>query len=496
MAEIDGHSLSVNAVRNIAFLGQEVRTTKEALQRLRKNRESLEKLLESGKTVYGVNTGFGSLYNVKVPQDKIGELQMNLIRSHASGVGEPLSREYVRAMMTIRANTFLYAHSAVSENLLQSLLDLINKGLVPYVPEIGSVGASGDLAPLSHVALSLAGEGEFLKDGKRYRSAAVLKENGLAPYKFSYKEGVAFINGTAAISGILAVEIARACDLIKLSAISAAISFSALRGNAAAYTKWAVESRNHAGQAKISRVMRELLAESGEGARIQDPYSLRCIPQVHGAVLDTLEYARNVLEIEMNSATDNPLVKDGEVISAGNFHGEPVAFACDFLAIALTDLGNICERRTALLVDKNMSGLPAFLTRDSGLSSGYMIPQYVSAALCNYNKTLAHPASVDTIPTSASQEDHVSMGMTAALKLSRIVANLKKIIAIELLLSIQAAEVAGVPLGNVLSRTVEIIRKEVPELKQDRPPYVDIEKICELVSSDGFEKTVLEQIRI
>ena len=496
MIKLDGDTLNLTKIRDIIFHKEDVGVQEKALDRLRSSKLSLDRMIGEGRTIYGVNTGFGSLYNVKIPDERISELQRNLVRSHASGVGNPLSPAYVRSMMLIRANTFLKGFSGLGEGLLTSLVQLINSGLVPYVPEIGSVGASGDLAPLSHVALCVMGEGEFLENGTRVPAEAVLRKNGLNPYSFSHKEGVAFINGTAAISGVLAVELLRAYDLFSTSLLSASFSFSALHGNKSAFTDWAVESRPHKGQATVARIMRGLLSESGEGHRIQDPYSLRCIPQVHGAVLDTIEYARAVLETEMNSATDNPLVGNDEVISAGNFHGEPVAFVCDFLAIALTDLGNICERRIAMLVDANLSGLPPFLTEDSGTSSGYMIPQYVAAALCNYNKTLSHPASVDTIPTSANQEDHVSMGMTGALKLSKIVSNLKQILSIEMLLAIHAAEMSNADLGPDLKAVRDLVRKRIDGLTADRPPYVDIERMSEIISSREFVEGVLGKITL
>ncbi|MCL4332150.1 MAG: histidine ammonia-lyase [Candidatus Thermoplasmatota archaeon] len=496
MIELDGNSLNLDQISHAVFEGGSVHLSEVSINNLQRSRNQLEKKLSEGRTMYGINTGFGSLYNVRIPEDRVSDLQKNLLRSHASGVGPAMPPEYIRAMMIVRANTLLKGFSAVRREMVELLVKLIGSPEVPYVPEIGSLGASGDLAPLSHVALCLMGEGEFIRDGKRIPAASVLDDLGISPFDFSSKEGVAFINGTAGITGILAVELARAYDLVKLSLLSSALSFSALSGNAGAFTEWVVGSRPHRGQIRVAEQMRRLLSGSPEGKRIQDPYSLRCIPQVHGAVLDTLDYARSVLETEMNSATDNPLVNNDEVISAGNFHGEPVAFVCDFLAIALTDLGNICERRVAMLVDANMSGLPPFLTEDSGTSSGYMIPQYVAAALCNYNKTLAHPASVDTIPTSANQEDHVSMGMNAALKLSRIIANLRQIIAIEILVASQGIDLAGANLGEELSSAFFMIRGVVKTLREDRPPYLDIERISVLLDSRDFRDGVLRRITI
>lgn len=477
MIELDGKSLHIEGVFEIASRHEKIKLNSTCRQLILSNRNRLENMLENGERLYGINTGFGKFFNVDVPRDKLINLQKNLIRSHASGVGTPLSVEHVRAMMVVRANSLSKGYSGIRPIVVETLIDALNKELHPLVPSIGSVGASGDLAPLAHVALSLMGEGKFIGS---HHGKSLLEKAGIEPLQLLEKEGVAFINGTSTISGILAFELQRAYRLLNAAVISASISFTALKGNNRAFRDWLVKARPHNGQVKIAGVLRNLLDNSSYEARnLQDSYSLRCIPQVYGAVLDTLEYAKRVVEIEINSVTDNPLVSDTEVVSGGNFHGEPVALVSDFLAIALTDLGNMIERRIARIVDPDLSGLPAFLTRNLGIQSGYMIPQYTAAALCNMNKVLSTPASADTIPTSANQEDHVSMGTTSALKLAKIVDNLYEIISIEFLLAGQALDLSDVVPSGTIKEIHESLRNLVPMLEEDRPPYLDIEKVRE-----------------
>ena len=493
MIEIDGSSLSVKQIASVSVGTDKVELSKNARLNVQKSRKNLEKHIAAGKTIYGINTGFGALMNVKIEKKDLLKLQENLIRSHSAGVGDPLNERYVRAMMIVRANSLSKGYSGVTEELIDTLLAAVNSHVTPMVPRYGSVGASGDLAPLAHVALCLMGESEVYFEGRKMKSIDALNLAGIKKHTFLEKEGVAFINGTSAISGILAVAIHDARKLMAQSIAAASISLQALKGTTKAFTEWVVETRNHKGQAKVSSMMRTLLSGYADNTdRVQDAYSIRCIPQVHGAVLDTLDYCSSILEREVNSVTDNPILNEEEVISAGNFHGEPVALASDFLSIALTDLGNIAERRIFRLTDSSLSGLPPFLTEKSGLNSGMMIPQYTAASLCNMNKVLAHPASSDTIPTSANQEDHVSMGMNSALKLSEIIKNLESIVSIEFLAAAQAADLSGVELSASGKRILHVIRKNVKHLDDDREQRSDIVKMLELMRSEEFNSLLPE----
>lgn len=491
MITIDGNSLTIEQVFSVASGYEEVSVSQEAMKRIEDSHRSLMHIISSGSRVYGVNTGFGSLLNVDVGKEDIVHLQSNLIRSHASGYGDHLDEVHVRAMMLVRLNSLCKGYSGVSTGLIEFLKEAINRRITPLVPRFGSVGASGDLAPLAHVALSLMGEGEVLSADGRAPSGKALEKAGLEPYSFGEKEGVAFINGTSTISGILAVETARSFRIFQQAISSAAVSFEALKGTDKAFTAWAIEARAHEGQKQVAAQMREILSGSvnvrkAGNDKVQDPYTLRCIPQVYGAVLDTMNYVRKTITTEINSVTDNPLVNNEEYVSVGNFHGEPVAFACDFLAIALTDLGNMVERRLARITDTHLSGLPPFLIEKSGFNSGYMIPQYTAAALCNRNKTLCTPSSADTIPTCANQEDHVSMGTNAALKLVEITHNLQAIVAIEFLLSTQALEFIEDAVSQPVEKLKATIRRNVPRLVRDRPATPDIDAIVSLMEEGSF----------
>lgn len=491
MITIDGDSLTVDQVLSVSARYEEIRVSDGAFRKIEASHKSLMKIVTSGKRVYGVTTGFGSLLNVDVEEKDIIRLQANLIRSHSSGYGDRLPELHVRAMMLVRLNSLCRGYSGVSRELIEFLTDMINKKIHPVVPRFGSVGASGDLAPLAHIALAMMGEGLVISGNGDRPSNEVLEKEGMNPYSFGEKEGVAFINGTSTISGILAVETALTYNLFDNALNSAVMSFEALKGTDKAFTSWAIEARGHNGQKLVAEKMRKKLlgSENVKKAgmdKVQDPYTLRCIPQVYGAVLDTLDYVRNVITVEINSVTDNPLVNGDEYVSVGNFHGEPVAFACDFLAIALTDLGNMIERRLARITDTNLSGLPPFLVERSGFNSGYMIPQYTAAALCNRNKTLSNPSSADTIPTSANQEDHVSMGANAAFKLSEIVKNLEGIIGIEYLLAAQALEFITEPVSETTKLLKSKIRENVERLVDDRPATPDIDRIVELMRNGYF----------
>ncbi len=497
MIEIDGNSLTSTKLYAVSVLKEKVKIAGKTIESVKRSREELLSLIKGGRKFYGINTGFGSLFNKEIGKDDLSELQKSLIRSHASGVGSPLPLHIVRGMLLVRINSLIKGYSGVSPELIETSLKILNSDLYPFVPSYGSLGASGDLAPLAHLALVIMGEGEVLLDGIRKPSDMAMKNLGVEPYSFREKEGVAFINGTAAITSILSNQISRLKRLMQIAVGSSILFFESLGGNQAAFTEWVLGSRNHAGQKMIGKAFRELLKDRPEKERdnphrLQDPYTLRCMPQVYGAIADTLEYCNSVAENEMNSVTDNPLVHDGDIISAGNFHGEPVALVSDFLAFAATDLGNLMERQLARLTDTSLSDLPPFLTRKSGLNSGYMIPQYVAASLCNMNKVLSYPASADSIPTSANQEDHVSMGMTSALKLSSITDNLEHLVSIHLLLSSQAFELSG-KTGTSYSRSLlGIVRETVPILDQDRAVYRDIELVRKLM--DAQPERIIKRI--
>lgn len=493
---LDGNSLDIDSLYRVAVNHEEVDIDKSALERTKASRKSLEKLFESGINIYGVNTGFGNLLNTRISPENRIDLQLNLIRSHSSGVGDPLPKEYVRAMIVVRLNSLLKGFSGITTSLLEFMRQILNSPVCPHVPRYGSVGASGDLAPLAHVALSLMGEGKAYFGDEEMESAEALRRAGLKPYSFREKEGVSFINGTAAICGILSVNLSRSYSLMREAILTAGVSFEALRGTTRAFTPWALAVRNQPGQSLVARELLNILNGSPNlkepfKTKIQDAYSLRCIPQVYGAVLDTMNYTRTVLEREINSVTDNPLIHEGEYVSAGNFHGEPVALVSDFMAIALTDLGNMIERRIARLTDSSLSGLPPFLSPSSGLNSGYMIPQYVAAALCNRNKTLCFPSTADSIPTSANQEDHVSMGTNAAIKLSEILDNLEEIVAIEMLLSSQGVHFLKDGVSRTVGEILDEFRKIVPVMDRDRPPSPDIEK-----AKDFLKRLDLRSIRL
>ncbi|SMD31479.1 histidine ammonia-lyase [Picrophilus oshimae] len=497
MIILSGDDLNVNKLYRISVLKEKIEISESAKNNVLRSRKSLEKIISSGNEIYGVTTGFGSLLNRHV--DEKLELQKNLIRSHSSGTGKYLKPEYVRAVMSVRLNSLLKGFSGVSIDLIDRLIFMLNNDIIPIVPEYGSVGASGDLAPLAHIGLAIMGEGPVLYKNDVRDSNEVFRIFNIEKYEFKEKEGVALINGTSMITGILGIELYRSMNLIKHALISSMMAFEALSGTDKAYREWAIASRPHNGQITIADNLRFILKDSeivknANKIKIQDAYTLRCIPQVYGAVLDAIKYSINVANTEMNSATDNPLVYNDDYISTGNFHGEPVALAADFSAIALTDLGNMIERRIARLVDTNLSGLPPFLVNNYGINSGYMIPQYTAAALCNMNKILSHPASADSIPTSANQEDHVSMGANSALKLIKIRENIESIIAIEYLIAAQALEFKKYNTSNFIDMVYKKIRSRIDQLENDRPPYIDIEKILEMMNNDLME--FINSIRI
>ncbi len=501
VCRIDGRSLTVaDVVRVARGAGVRVAVDPAAREALLGSRRLVERAIASGKAIYGINTGFGKLANVRVAPDRLDQLQANLIRSHAAGVGDPLSASVVRATMLVRANVLLRPTSGVRPELVEALVAMLDAGIVPFVPEQGSVGASGDLAPLSHVALALMGEGDVLDGGGAGSARGALAAAGLAPFQFAPKEGLAFINGTQAQTALLALLVHDAQVLWRTAVGAAAMSLEALRGTPAPLDPRIHAARPHRGQIEAAALMRALLADSEireshrEGdPRVQDAYSLRCAPQVLGAVADAIRFAEETVAIELNASTDNPLVfDDGDVISGGNFHGQPVAQALDLLAMTLTTLQAIAERRVERLVNPDLSqGLPAFLTDDPGLCSGFMMVQITAASLVAESRAIAMPASIGSIPTDANQEDFVPMGMAAAWKAQRILGNAQRVVAAELLCAAQGLEflkplAPGRGVGD-LYRRLRALTPGVPRLEQDRPPSPDLERLARAVASGELD---------
>jgi histidine ammonia-lyase len=499
---IDGSNLSLAKVAAVSCDGAKVACDPTCRPRIKAARDLVEKTVASAARIYGVTTGFGRLKNVTIPPEDAVALQRNLVRSHASGVGEPLPLDATRASVLLRAHSLARGNSGVRIEIVELLIEMLNRNVTPVIPSQGSVGASGDLAPLAHMALVLTGEGEAWHDGKRLPAARALAAAGLKPLELSFKEGLSLINGTQVMTGIGALALVRAKNVCKAADITGAMSLEAYLGTDTPFDERMNALRPHIGQAHVAANMRRLLRDSGVMAshrdcdRVQDPYSFRCIPVVHGATRDGVAFVANTVEIEMNSVTDNPVIfpEDELYMSGGNFHGEPVAMAMDYLAIALAELGSIAERRIYKLVD-GAEGLPPFLTERSGLRSGYMLAQYTAAALVSENKTLCAPASVDSIPTSAGQEDHVSMGTISARQCERVVANLENVIAIEALLAAQALDFrAPLHYGRGTSIAHRAVRAIVPHLDDDRILSLDIAAARELVASGALVRAVESEL--
>jgi histidine ammonia-lyase len=498
--ELSGTGLTVDALAWGArgFPDVRISISAEALERIDRCRDFVETLLSKPGQIYGVTTGFGRLADVVIPPEQREELQRNLVRSHSAGVGQPLSREEVRAIMILRVNALARGHSGIRPVVVQRLLDYLNLGIHPKVPEAGSVGASGDLAPLAHVALAILGEGEVEFEGISRQASDVLEEVGVTPLSLKEKEGLALINGTQATTGIGILSFDRAQVALETAEVAGAMTLEGLKGTPEAFREEAHAVRPHPGQVETARRLRALLRDSeireshrhGD-PRVQDSYSLRCIPQVHGASREVMGYVRRILETEANSTTDNPLVlPEAEVVvSAGNFHAQVVSQALDFMAIALADLAAISERRIERLLNPDLSGLNPFLTPSPGLESGFMIAQVTATDLLAEMRVLAHPASVDSVTTSANQEDHISMGMTATRKLRRSVVCLEYILGIELLCAAQALEYLR-PLrpGAGVEEAYEIIRGRVPPLTGDRVLAQDMEEAARLVREGAFSE--------
>jgi histidine ammonia-lyase len=519
MILLDGSSLSLEQLLNIADRAERVGLTPEARTGVRASREVVERRARSDEPAYGINTGFGSFADVKIARGALETLQLNLLRSHAAGVGDPLPVRAVRATMALRANVLAKGFSGISVETLDALIALINNDVHPRVPSRGSVGASGDLAPLAHLALVLIGEGEASVDEDSDRSerggeessqravrtprplswvsgADALQRAGLKPIVLGPKEGLALINGTQPSTAVLALALAAAEQLARAADIAAALSIDALRGSIHPFEGRVHAARPFRGQqisaANIERLMRGSgINESHEFCgKIQDAYSMRCAPQVHGATREALRFVRETVAVEANSATDNPMVfvETGDIVSCGNFHGAPIAIAADLLAAAIVPIATISERRTDRLVNPALSELPAFLTREGGVNSGFMLAQVTAAAVASELKTLAHPAGVDTIPTSANKEDHVSMSMTAALKADAAVARAREVVAIEILCACQAIDLlAPLATSPLLKNVHSLVRLRVPTLASDRQPSPDIVAITDLIASSALE---------
>src|SRR6266404_1057605 len=496
--QLNGQPLALSEIAAVALSDTLVEVSPSAHPRVHASRKVIEDIIARNAVVYGVNTGFGKLADVRIPPDELRELQLNLVRSHACGIGNPLSEPEVRAMMLLRANVLALGFSGIRLEIIELLCELLNHHVCPVIPEKGSVGASGDLAPLAHLALSLIGEGEAFFEGERVESREALRRAELEPQRLEAKEGLALLNGTQAMHAVGGLALLRANRLARVADVSGAMSLEALKGTPAAFDLRLQDARPHPGQKAVAKHLLNLLEGSEirqshlkDDPRVQDAYSLRCMPQVHGAVRGALSHCEDVLLVESASATDNPLVfsESGEVISGGNFHGAPLAFAFDYAAIAIVDLMSMSERRIDRLVnpDKN-EGLPAFLARQPGLESGFMIAQVAAASLVNEARVLVHPASPDNITTSGGKEDHVSMGMTSALKLRSIVDLAENLVAIELLTAAEGLEHRR-PLkaGVGVERAFAAVREIAAPLVQDRPLSGDIARVAEAIRQGKFE---------
>ncbi len=499
---IDGLSLDVAGVVAVARHQAPVALHQESRLRLARVRGQLEALIATGIPVYGINTGFGKLSDIAIPPERLSELQVNLIRSHAAGVGAPLGEAEARAVMLLRANVLAKGHSGIRAEVVELLLAMLNAGMWPVIPEQGSVGASGDLAPLAHLALTVIGEGWLCEGGEVRPAAELLAAHGLAPVALGPKEGLALINGTQAHTGIAALAVADARTLWATAHVAGAATLDALLGTPVAFEDRIHRVRGQPGQVLSAAVFRGLMVDSAirdshrtGDPRVQDAYALRCMPQVHGPVIEAIEFAEGVIARELNAATDNPLVfEDGSMVSGGNFHGQSVGMAADFLAIALTNLGTMSERRIDRLVNPDLNqGLPPFLAKDAGVNSGFMMAQVTAAALASECKGLAHPASVDSIPTDGGKEDFVPMAMGAAVKLRRVVHNVRQILAIELLCAMQALDFRR-PLTSSapIERACATLRGAVPAMDRDRILAPDIASVAQQVERGAYEHIVAD----
>ncbi len=496
---LNGNDLLLEDLVRIARNNVGIKISVESEARIHKARQLVDKWVKNGERIYGVTTGFGALSDVTISYDDTKKLQKKIIFSHSAGIGKHMKDDVVRGMMALRVNDFCRGNSGLRLETIEKLAQFLNTGIVPVVPEKGSVGASGDLVPMAHLALVLIGEGEAFVDGVRMTGAAALKKKSIQPLILEAGEGLALINGTQFMISLGCLALHDALNLCKHADIAASMSLETLLGTRAAFDPRIHNARPHKGQIMAAENMlkitnnSEIISSHHDCSRVQDAYSLRCIPQVHGASWDAFAYVDNVIKVEMNSSTENPLIfpESEEFISGGNFHGQPLALACDFLGIAIAELANISERRVERLVNPQLSGLPAFLIEDGGLNSGFMIAQYAAASLVSENKVLAHPASVDSIPTSANKEDHVSMGSIAARKCREILANTEEVIAIELLCAAQGIDLfTNLKAGEGTLAAYEIIRSKVGYMKEDRFLSPDIAKVKALLRDGSIVNAV------
>jgi histidine ammonia-lyase len=503
LIQIDGEALSIEDLVRIARLNEKVKLAQSARTAIDRSREALLKIVKKGEVAYGIKTGFGKLANVRISEKDVTKLQKNLVRSHSAGVGDLLPDDIVRGIIALRANSLAKGYSGVRREIVLGLLRMLNEDILPLIPEKGSVGASGDLAPLAHVALAAMGEGKVKYKGRIMNSESALKSAKIKPLVYESKEGLALVNGTAAMTAIGAFCLHDADGLLKDAQIAGSMSFEALKGSSRPFDKRIAEVRPHSGQIACSKNLLTLLKKSEiipshkDCPKVQDAYTLRCMPQVFGSVHDTLSFIRGTIEVEMNSATDNPLIfsNEKEVFSGGNFHGQPVAMAMDNLGLAMTVLGNFSERRISRLLDGHLSGLPPFLVKEGGLNSGMMMLQCTAAALASENKVLAHPSSSDSIPTSANQEDFVSMGMSAAMKARRILSNVQYILSIEYICSAQGLDYLK-PLkpGRGALVAHKKIRNSVPKLVNDRVLSDNVETVYEILDKGEIVKAIEKDV--
>ncbi len=501
--KLNGNDLTINDVINVAFNNYKVEIDEEAKEKVNKSRKMVDEIVENNEIAYGINTGFGKFSNVTISKDECKDLQRKLILSHACSTGNNLPKEIVRAVMLLRANALSKGYSGIRLSVIQTLADMLNKKVHPIIREKGSLGASGDLSPLAHMVLPMIGEGEAEFKGNILPGREAMEKAGIDIVELISKEGLALINGTQVMTGSGVIALYNSINLLKLSDIAAALSLEALRGIRNAFDPRIQEIRPHSGQIQTAKNILSLIDGStfvtnqGE-IRTQDAYTLRCISQVHGASKDAINYVKDVVDIEMNSATDNPLIFDnGDIISGGNFHGQPLALSFDFLGIAVAELANISERRLERLINSSLNDLPPFLAKNGGLNSGFMITQYAAAALVSENKILAHPASVDSIPSSANQEDHVSMGSISVNKSREIVNNVRRVLATEIMAACQAIDFReGLKLGVGTSEAYKTVRKHVSFIEEDTIMYKEIDKCEELLKNGELLKAVENKVKL
>lgn len=499
---INGEDLTIQDVISVARDGYMVELSNQAIKNVEESRKVVDRFVDNGEIVYGITTGFGKFSDVVISKEEAAVLQRNLIISHSCGVGDPLSEEIVRGVMLLRANALSKGYSGIRLSTLNTLINMLNRGVHPVIPEKGSLGASGDLAPLAHMVLVMLGEGEAFYKGERMPGKKAMELANIPTIELTSKEGLALINGTQVMTSIGSIALYDSMNLSKMADIISSLTIEALNGIVTAYDKKVHQVRAHLGQMNTAENLLRLLegsnmtTEQGE-IRVQDAYTLRCIPQIHGASKDAIDYVKDKVSIEINSATDNPLIfkDENQVISGGNFHGQPMALSFDFLGIALAEMANVSERRLERLVNPALSGLPAFLVEKGGLNSGFMIVQYSAASLVSENKILAHPASVDSIPSSANQEDHVSMGTIAARKAMSILDNTRKVLSMEMMAACQAIDIRGNKgLGKGTKIAYDIVRDNVAKIDNDRIMYKDINKCEELVKSNVILNEVEKEI--